>query len=218
MGAFKDLTGQTFSRLTVISRAPNLRPGATRWNCVCTCGNTLIVEGSLLKNGKTQSCGCLHREAAAKTGAASATHGEGGKTRLYRIWSNMKTRCENKHNKNYARWGSRGVYVCDEWRSSYTAFRDWAKVNGYSDGYSLDRIDNNGAYSTENCRWVSAKAQARNTRKNKFIEYKGYKKCIAEWAEYFGVPYMTLYNRLKSLSVEEAFSKCKSDSINRSKK
>ena len=206
MGSLVDLSGKRFGRLTVISRAPNLKPGVTRWNCVCDCGNKTITTSVALYTGRSKSCGCLHRETAKNQGLASRKHGE-VKTKLYRIWSNMKTRCQNQNNKNYKRWGARGIKVCDEWSNSFVAFRDWANSNGFKTTLSLDRIDNNKGYFPDNCRWVTAKAQARNTRKNRIIEYNGQRKCLSEWSEELGIHANTLINRLKHLSVEEAFSR-----------
>ena len=207
MGSFEDLTGKRFGRLVVIDRAENLKPGVTRWNCVCDCGNKVTTNRTALVSGRSKSCGCLHKETAAKQGSASAKHGEGGKTRLYRVWTNMKTRCQNPKNKNFERWGARGITVCDEWRDSFLAFRDWANNNGFEESLSLDRIDNNKGYSPDNCRWVTAKDQARNTRKNRIIEYNGQSKCLSEWSEELGIHINTLINRLKHLSVEEAFTR-----------
>ena len=127
-------------------------------------------------------------------------------TRLYRIWSNMKTRCANKNSPDYIRYGARGISVCREW-FNFTFFKEWAIANGYSDKLTLDRINNNRGYCPENCRWTSRQEQSNNTRRNKYITYKGLTKTIAQWAELLCIPYSVLYTRLYKLnwSVEEAF-------------
>lgn len=124
----------------------------------------------------------------------------------------MKQRCGDPNNKAYHNYGGRGIKVCDEWRVSYEAFRDWSLANGYDakapkGKCTIDRIDNDGDYCPENCRWVSAKEQSRNTRHNRFVEYNGQRKTLAEWAEETGIDDLTIHYRLKSgWSVEEALT------------
>ena len=197
MGKFIDLTEQTFGRLTVIERVPNRKNGVTLWRCRCVCGNELITAASRLRNGTCQSCGCFHKEFAALRGASSKTHGLTN-TRLYRIWTNMKTRCYNKSNPNYARWGARGIQVCDEWRCDFSAFYIWAMQSGYADTLFLDRIDNDGMYSPTNCRWATAKEQANNTRKTSRLSYKGLTHSLHEWGRILNIEPSTLFYRLRA--------------------
>ena len=203
MWRFINLEGERFGRLVVLRRLENLRPGATRWLCKCDCGGTAITYTTNLKGGLCRSCGCLHIEAARERGFKSAKHGMCN-TRLFRVWSNMKTRCYNKNNKSYERWGKRGIYVCDEWKNDFKAFYDWAMQSGYSDELSIDRIDNNGPYSPENCRWVTPLEQANNTRKTRFIEFGGERHSLHEWSRIVGVNVTTLFYRLKRMSIGEA--------------
>ena len=203
MGSFIDLTEQVFGRLTVIERVPTIHCGETRWRCKCSCGNEVVTTTGRLRNGSAKSCGCLHRESARNLGAKSKTHGS-THTRLYRIWANMKTRCLNPRNKNFEHWGLRGITICDLWKTSFEEFQKWAIRSGYNDTLTLDRIDNMKGYSPENCRWVTAKIQARNTRKNRIITWNGESHCLAEWAEILQTPITTLYNRLSRLPVNEA--------------
>lgn len=146
MPALVDLTGKRFGRLVVVERAPNIGR-YTAWRCVCDCGNEIVTKGNSLQQGKTQSCGCIWRENHAKI---HKTHGK-SKTRLYRVWSDMKRRCRNKKRDDYRLYGGRGIRVCDEWSESYEAFEKWALENGYDESApygvcTLDRIDVNGNY------------------------------------------------------------------------
>lgn len=205
MGRFIDLTGQKFGRLTVLKKVQSVRYGNTSWKCLCECGNTTITTTGALRSGACKSCGCLHRETASLQGKSSGKHNLTN-TRLYRIWTNMKTRCYNKNNKNYERWGARGIYVCDVWKDNFKNFYDWAMSSGYVDGLSIDRIDNSGPYCPENCRWATAGEQARNTRNNKKITYGGITMCEGEWADFLGIDRPTFCYRLKKYSLFVAFT------------
>lgn len=154
-----DLTGRRFGRLTVLEK--NLsNMYHSRWDCLCDCGNTTTVYGSSLVQGKTRSCGCLIKDTMR---AVHGTHLE-SHSRLHNIWSGMKERCFNPQSYNYKNYGGRGITVCDEWKDNYISFRDWALSHGYSPDLSIDRIDVNGVYEPDNCRWATMKEQQTNKR------------------------------------------------------
>jgi len=160
-----DLAGQTFGRLAVVARAERKPDGAIWWRCSCQCGREKDARGSDLKRGFVTSCGCWRREMP-KT---RQTHG-GSATRVYRIWQAMRDRTANPSASRYAYYGGRGISVCEEWQD-FTAFQDWALLNGYAPNLSIDRIDNDGNYEPANCRWATQQMQVRNRRSK--AEMKG---------------------------------------------
>lgn len=203
-----DRTGERFGRLVITRFIRVDKNWNYIWECKCDCGNIINVRYNNLLNGSTKSCGCLKRE---RTIERSTKHGlsggQGNYTRLYRIWLNMRQRCNNRRDQDYPYYGGRGIKVCKEW-DNYAAFHDWAMKNGYADHLTLDRINNNGDYCPENCRWATRKEQARNTRQNHFITFNGKIMTIAEWAEYLGVSSTVLRTRLyRGWPIERALTR-----------
>ena len=190
----RDLTGQRFGRLVVLEDAGRSH-GSPLWKCKCDCGEIKSVTSGHLVNGDTRSCGCLCRENRGKT---SKTHGE-TKRRLYKIWVDIKTRCYNERSRNYYKYGKRGVAMCNEWKNSYEAFRDWSVANGYTDNLTIDRIDFNGNYTPNNCRWVTQKVQQNNRRNNHLITYDGETLTISQWNERMGFSRGLISQRLNKL-------------------
>lgn len=208
MGKFQDLTGQKFNRLTVIKYL-----GHQKWLCKCICGNDCIVISQNLTTGHTKSCGCLQKEIASKiwsengkkyqklaTIKASIKNRkykslpyDDNQKRIFRIWRLMIRRCEDKN--SYC--GKKGINVCREWLK-FENFYNWAINNGYQNNLTIDRIDNDGNYEPNNCRWITLKAQQRNKSNNCFIIYNNEKHCITEWAEKAGISFKKLYYRYKT--------------------
>lgn len=208
---FIDMTGWKMwehgvpeSRLIVSEYAGTIN-GKSMWRCICSCEdkNEIVAAGSNIRNGNTLSCGCVHRE---KTKKANCTHQE-SKTRLYKIWSNIKSRCFTETTTEYENYGGRGITVCDEWKDSYEAFRDWAINNGYNDSLTIERINVNGNYCPENCKWATNIEQANNTRTNHFITYKDETHTLTEWSRILEIPRARLQYRINKMTVEEAFTK-----------
>ena len=171
----KDFTGKVFHYWTVMSYAGQNSQGYYSWNCRCICGSKRVLAGSGLKRGKYYSCGCHKR----RNYVIYHCHDK----RLNGIWHGMIHRCHNEHRDRYNDWGGRGINVCDEWRNNFDTFADWSLSHGYSSNMQIDRIDNDGDYTPENCRWASSIEQGRNTRRNHIMMAFGEEKCIAQWAE-----------------------------------
>lgn len=196
MGKFVDLTGNRYGKLSVIGRTEDyISPkGYVSVNrlCQCDCGNLTVVRGCNLKSGASTSCGC-ERVVHPNRLRHGDTH-----TRLHGIWKNMRRRCYNPSDSNYKDYGARGIKVCAQW-FEYEVFRDWSLANGYNDSLTIDRIDYDGDYSPDNCRWADKFTQANNTRGNHFLEYNGEIHTIAEWSRITGIPYHRLKDRINKL-------------------
>ncbi len=193
-----DLTGRRYGRLSVLEIVP--RHGL---KCRCDCGAIKIVRPSSLLHGSIKSCGCLRIERIAKEGRQTRTHGQTN-TKLYRAWASMLSRCSNPRHADWKNYGARGIRVCVEWKS-FTAFMAWAQHNGPHDGLSLDRINNDGNYEPANCRWTTTQEQHNNTRRNRYIEWNGTSRTIAQWTRYFGASKSYISNRLQTgMSAQDA--------------
>ena len=200
-----DLKGKKYNSLTVIEKAETrILPSGqhkTMWKCKCDCGRTTIVASYALRNNGIRSCKVCGKE---KSANSRKTHGM-SYTRLHNIWTGMKSRCYNPNHMHYKNYGGRGIVVCEEWKSNFQSFHDWAVSNGYSEELTIDRIDNNGNYEPSNCQWCTKKEQANNTRRNKRITYNGQTKTLAQWAEEFKISQDLLGERLlRNIPFQEA--------------
>ena len=206
----ENLVGMKFGRLTVIDReSPKSKKTKGLWVCKCECGNVIKVNTSALKSGNTTSCGCKRKETLRQL---RTKHGESD-TRLYKVWLDMKRRCYNAKDVDYKNYGGRGITVCDEWKDSFVSFSQWAYENGYDKDApkgqcTIDRIDVNGCYEPENCRWVNIHIQSNNKRNNRILTYNGESHTLSEWCEIVNIPYNCLQLRLNKLhwSVEKTLT------------
>lgn len=188
--------GNVFGRLTVQAligsfRYPSGEP-YRKWLCYCECGTTCEVASPNLSRGDTQSCGCLMRQRAAE---ANTKHGHAG-NRTYETWCAIKSRCENPTYPGYKAYGGRGIFVCEEWRTSYERFLSDMGERPSAD-HSIDRKNNAGPYSKDNCRWATRTEQANNRRSNRLIEWDGVKMTARQWSEKTGIPYQLIRGRVQ---------------------
>ena len=187
-----DLTGRQFTRLTAIEYV-RYADSRNKWRCICICDNFVFVLGSSLKNGNTRSCGCLHRE---QMSLRFKKHGKRHTTE-YSTWCDMIKRCENPRHKMFKYYGGRGIRVCRRWRASFSNFIEDVGVRP-SLKHSLDRYPNkNGAYGPKNFRWATAREQAQNMRRNRFLTAHGVTLCISEWARRIGLNESSIRGRLE---------------------
>jgi len=187
----EDLTGQKFGRLTATKLIRFEKGKKTVWLWDCDCGKQREILVDSVKSGKTKSCGC------AKIGNKNGRIHGGIKTRLYRIWHGMKTRCNNVNDKHYSDYGGRGIKIYEEWYD-FSIFQDWADENGYEQNLTIDRINNNGNYEPSNCKWSTTIQQNRNRRNNIYLEINGETKLLIEWCEILNVRYPTAFERRKA--------------------
>lgn len=192
MGRFIDMTGKKFGRLTVIKRYGLSKDGDITWECVCECGGKRTARGKGLRYGFIKSCGCLPVEMVINK---NTTHGLSHDPE-YSIYCGIKSRCYNKNYHGYKTYGGRGIIMCKRWIDSYENFiLDMGKRPSLK--HSVDRIDNNGPYSPENCRWATRKEQGNNTSKNYRIKYMGMDMTLHQWSEHLGINYGTLHSRIR---------------------
>ena len=189
----EDLTGKRFGRLVAIKNVGKNKHGRPLWECICDCGKVMVVNSNAIKRGNTKSCGCLNVE---KRGSSNRTHGM-SRTKTYISWTAMKARCYDKSNKAYNRYGGRGIVICDRWLNSFENFLNDMGERPFR-GATVERIDNAGSYSPDNCKWAGLTEQGRNKRNNKLITVNGETKTQSEWSQITGISQQEIYRRLKS--------------------
>lgn len=202
------MIGQKYGKLTVISEvtdefSKNKTKRRTAYLCLCDCGNNHTATRCSLIHGRVASCGCITKDRLANQG----THGHakrGKQTRAYHIWNGMRSRCNNENSPRYSYYGARGIYVDDRWDKFEQFLEDMGEP---PDGHSLDRIDNSGPYSKDNCRWADHKQQCGNTRSNRVITVNGRSMILADWARELRMAPTNLTKRIKLLGEHEAITR-----------
>lgn len=185
--------GKRFGRLVVTTEAE--RRGARRmWNCLCDCGKPTTVAQGQLTSGRTQSCGCLHRE---QLGDSRRKHGASGTMPEYEIWKAMRHRCNNPNDKSFSRYGGRGIRVSPEWDDFSVFLRDMGPRP--SPAHSIERIDNDRGYEAANCRWALDSEQRRNKHTTRLITFNEETMTLTEWAARVGISVSLLHQRIDRL-------------------
>lgn len=190
-----DIAGKKFGRLTVECFTGRFDRRSPIWICRCVCGGQREAIATRLRCGAVKSCGCLHRE-------SITTHGM-TKSPTYRIWEGMIRRCLNPKNKEFRNYGGRGIKVCSRWMSFENFFADMGERPS---GMSIDRKDNSGGYSPQNCRWATRHAQMRNTRRNVWVVFSGIRLVRKDWAKRLGMAPSTLVKRLQKWPLAKALT------------
>ena len=197
--------GDKYNKLTIIKELPSIPrkdKGVYRlFKCKCDCGNIVNVRLDHLRNGHTTSCGCYNKLRVKETHSKHNLY----KHPLYLTWINIKARCYNKNNPEYYCYGGKGIIMCEDWLSDFVPFYDWAINNGWDKSLTIDRIDNDGNYCPENCRWITQSEQLNNTSRNHHIEWNGNIYNIKELSKKIDISYDKLYYRIVQLGwkVEE---------------
>ena len=190
MRKLNNMIGKKFNMLTVLEECKERKRGYKIYKCLCDCGNITYVRSSHLKNNNTKSCGCLHHK------PNRLVHGK-YKTRIYRIYHDIKSRCYNRNETAYKNYGARGIVVCDEWLDDFMNFYNWSTENGYNNSLTIDRINVDGDYEPNNCRWVTMKEQQNNRRNNVYLTCHGKTQTMSQWADELGIKKCTIKARRK---------------------
>ncbi len=188
----KDLTGEKFGKLTVVKLGERRSGRKTYWECICDCGMVKEVRSDALP--RINSCGCVKKEQDKINLTGHYMHMDSG-TRLYEIWQSLKGRCSNETNTKYLDYGGRGISVCYEWAESYEVFKEWAIEQGYSSAMTIERINNDGNYEPDNCKWIPFSEQANNRRSTVWITHQGRTQNLKQWCNELGLPYGSIHSR-----------------------
>lgn len=188
------ISGVTFNRLTAIHKIA----GSDKWLCKCACGSEVAVRGASLTSGNTKSCGCLRRDRAAETKTKHGHQRGREVTPTLRTYADMIKRCSNPKCSSFARYGGRGITVCDRWLGEDGFNNFLSDMGERPNGTTIDRINNELGYFPENCRWATPREQSRNVSTNHPVTAFGRTMLLCDWAEELGIPYKTLHNRIST--------------------
>lgn len=194
MGAPKDIAGQKFNKLTAIKFTGESTTSGRIWECVCDCGNIALVPIGKLTSSHTKSCGCQKIESTIKRSTKHGFAQRGILNKTWMIWTDMRKRCFNKNNNRFNHYGGRGITICERWNDFNNFIEDMGEC---PDGYSIERVDVNGNYAPENCKWIPMIEQSRNTTRVIYITINGETKILADWARHFSIDYRKVQYRIK---------------------
>lgn len=197
-----NLQGNRYGKLTVIKYYGISDKNQIYWFCKCECGKGVYVKTADLMNGTRKSCGCMQLEIGHKN------YRYGCRTnRLYTIWRGIKARCLNANAPNYTYYGGRGISICDEWLHSFDLFQSWALNNGYSNELTIDRVDVNGNYCPENCKWSTVTQQNNNKRNNRYLTINGRIQTLSEWCREYRADRDKVKTNMKKYSLIESLKR-----------
>lgn len=197
----EDITGQKFHRLTALEFSHKGKGRETYWVFECECGNIKVLNKANVKKGSTKSCGCLKKEQdninLNRNGSEPTKYDSKGLSNhpLYHKWMDMKRRCYNVNHSQYKYYGGRGIEMCEDWLYSFQAFFNWSINNGWENGLEIDRINNDGNYEPNNCRYITHKENCNNRSTTIKIEIDGITHSIKEWCEMFNLNYKSLISK-----------------------
>lgn len=198
-----NIAGEKYGRLIAVEWTGNACSSGRLWKFKCDCGAEIIASIGQVRSGNTTSCGCFAKEKLRSRNEKMAKH-KCTRSPTWNSWSAMRRRCQKQDDKDYHKYGARGIVVCERWQSFENFMADMGER---PEGMTIDRVDNNGNYEPENCRWATPLQQSRNSRNSVVIEYQGEKHCVAEWAALVGIEVKTLQYRIRSgWDVEKALS------------
>lgn len=198
------MTGRKFGKLTALHPNGRNKHNHLLWKCRCECGNEKNILSFSLTGGGTKSCGCWQRESM-QISPRNYKHGHSyheNRSHLYGVWAAMLSRTSATSPTSGKNYYDRGIRHCEEWED-FMIFKDWAESNGYEEHLTIDRIDNDGDYEPDNCRWTTKQMQARNRRTNRWITVGDETKVLAEWCEIYNIAHNTVLNRINDLGWSE---------------
>lgn len=185
-------SGDVYGRLTLAARI--WRGNVSVWECACVCGKIVFVRPAHIRSGQKSSCGCLRWERLRNSRVKHQGNCRGNRTREYSSWASMNNRCFNPTNKKFPRYGARGIKVCERWKDFAMFLEDMGIRPA---GTTIERIDNDGDYTPENCKWATSAEQSRNKSNSRRISYGGSSKTVTEWGEVLGIPAQLIFGRLR---------------------
>lgn len=191
---FQNLTARIFSRLLVLQFCGLSKRGNANWLCMCSCGAYRVIEARNLKNRSTRSCGCYHIERLIGRITKYSQCSVSSKSPEYYAWNAMRHRCTDPNTAGFENYGGRGIHVCERWLNSFANFL--ADMGRRPPGMTLERINNNGNYEPENCKWATQKEQRNNSRQNRWLTFVGIRRTMRQWADLSGIPYPILRTRI----------------------